>query len=64
MKVASIVKGSDAAYRKAAKMVAQALEDELDTAADCLGVKPGKVLDILGTIDWIDPDVDWDELEV
>ena len=53
MKLADIPRGSDLAYRSAAKLIAEQVEFELETCRRLFGTEPGKVLDLLAnTPDW------------
>jgi hypothetical protein len=53
MKLADIPPGSELAYRRAAKQIAQQLEFELETWRQLLGTEPEKVLQLLAnTPDW------------
>ena len=53
MKLADIPRGSELAYRCAAKQVAEQVEFELETCQQLLGTEPEKVLELLAnTLDW------------
>lgn len=53
MKLSDILPGSDLAYRRAAKLVAEQVEFELETCRQLYGTEPEKVLELLATTpDW------------
>lgn len=53
MKLADIPPGSEIAYRRAAKLIAEQVEFELETCRRLLGTEPEKVLELLAsTPDW------------
>ncbi|MGH7744928.1 MAG: hypothetical protein ACREQ5_09010 [Candidatus Dormibacteria bacterium] len=53
MKLADIPRGSDLAYRRAAKLIAEQVEFELETCRRLFGTEPEQVLDLLAkTPDW------------
>jgi len=53
MKLADIQSGSELAYRRAAKLIAEQVEFELETCRRILGTEPEKVLELLAnTPDW------------
>ena len=53
MKLADIVPGSDLAYRRAAKLIAEQIDFELETCQRLFGTEPEKVLELLAaTPDW------------
>jgi hypothetical protein len=53
MKLADIPPGSDLAYRRAAKLIAEQIDFELETCQRLFGTEPGKVLELLATTpDW------------
>jgi len=53
MKLADIPPGSDLAYRRAAKLVAEQIEFELETCTRLFGTEPEKVIKLLAnTPDW------------
>lgn len=53
MKLVDIASGSDLAYRRAAMLIAQQVEFELETCQRLFGTEPGKVLELLAnTPDW------------
>jgi len=53
MKLADIPRGSELAYRCAAKQIAEQVEFELETCRRLLGTEPERVLDLLAsTPDW------------
>jgi hypothetical protein len=53
MKLADIPPGSELAYRRAAKQIAEQIEFELETWRQLLGTEPEKVLQLLAnTPDW------------
>ncbi|MBI3664344.1 MAG: hypothetical protein HY234_15010 [Acidobacteria bacterium] len=53
MKLADIPPGSDLAYRRAAKLIAEQVEFELETCRQLFGTEPEKVLELLAnTPDW------------
>jgi hypothetical protein len=53
MKLADIPPGSDLAYRRAAKLVAEEIEFDLETCRRLFGTEPEKVLELLAnTPDW------------
>lgn len=53
MKLVDIVPGSDLAYRRAAKLIAEQIDFELETCQRLLGTEVGKVLELLAaTPDW------------
>jgi hypothetical protein len=53
MKLADIPRGSEIAYRCAAKQIAEQIEFELETCRRLLGTEPAKVLELLAiTPDW------------
>ena len=53
MKLADIPRGSDLAYRSAAKLIAEQVEFGLETCQRLFGTAPGKVLGLLAkTPDW------------
>ena len=55
MKLSDIPPGSDLAYRRAAKLIAEQIEFELETCQQLLGTEPERVLDLLAnTPDWTD----------
>lgn len=53
MKLADIPRGSDLAYRSAAKLIAEQVEFELETCRRLFGTQPERVLELLAnTPDW------------
>ena len=53
MKLSDIPPGSDLAYRRAAKLIAEQVEFELETCRQLYGTEPDRVLDLLAsTPDW------------
>lgn len=53
MKLTDIPPGSDIAYRRAAKLIAEQVEFELETCRRLFGTEPDKVLEVLAnTPDW------------
>jgi len=53
MKLSDIPLGSDLAYRRAAKLIAEQIEFELETCRQLYGTEPDRVLDLLAsTPDW------------
>ena len=53
MKLSDIPPGSDLAYRRAAKLIAEQIEFELETCRQLYGTDPERVLDLLAsTPDW------------
>jgi len=55
MKLSDIPPGSDLAYRRAAKLIAEQIEFELETCRQLYGTEPERVLDLLAnTPDWTD----------
>jgi hypothetical protein len=53
MKLADITPGSDLAYRRAAKLIAEQVEFELETCRRLFGTDPERVLEFLATTpDW------------
>lgn len=53
MKLADIPPGSDLAYRRAAKLVAEQIEFELEICTQLFGTEPEKVIELLAnTPDW------------
>jgi len=55
MRLADIPPGSDLAYRRAAKLIADQIEFELETCRQLYGTEPERVLDLLAnTPDWTD----------
>ncbi|MGH9644143.1 MAG: hypothetical protein ACRD3Q_17190 [Terriglobales bacterium] len=53
MKLVDIPPGSDLAYRRAAKMIVEQIEFELETCRRIYGTEPERVLDLLAnTLDW------------
>lgn len=53
MKLADITPGSDLAYHRAAKLIAEQIEFELETCRRLFGTEPEKVLELLATTpDW------------
>ena len=53
MKLADIPRGSDLAYRCAAKLIAEQIEFELETCRQLFGTEADKVLELLAkTPDW------------
>lgn len=53
MKLADIPKGSDIAYRRAAKMIVEQIDFELETCMRLFGTEPERVLELLAkTPDW------------
>jgi hypothetical protein len=55
MKLSDILPGSDLAYRRAAKLIAEQVEFELETCRQLYGTEPERVLDLLAsTPDWTD----------
>jgi hypothetical protein len=53
MKLSDIPPGSDLAYRRAAKLIAEQIEFELETCRQLYGTEPDRVLDLLAsTPDW------------
>jgi hypothetical protein len=53
MKLSDIPPGSDLAYRRAAKLIAEQIEFELETCRQLYGTEPERVLDLLAnTPDW------------
>jgi len=55
MKLSDIPLGSDLAYRRAAKLIAEQIEFELETCRQLYGTDPDRVLDLLAnTPDWTD----------
>lgn len=53
MKLADIPKGSETAYRRAAKMIVEQIDFELETCTRLFGTEPEKVLELLAkTPDW------------
>ena len=55
MKLSDIPPGSDLAYRRAAKLIAEQIEFELETCRQLYGTEPARVLDLLGnTPNWKD----------
>jgi hypothetical protein len=53
MKLADIPPGSDLAYRRAAKLIAEQVEFELETYRRLFGTEPERVLELLATTpDW------------
>lgn len=53
MKLADIPRGSELAYQRAAKLIAEQVEFELETCRRLFGTDPEKVLDLLAnTPDW------------
>ena len=55
MKLSDIPHGSDLASRRAAKLIAEQIEFELETCRQLYGTEPERVLDLLAnTPDWTD----------
>jgi hypothetical protein len=55
MKLSDIAPGSDLAYRRAAKLVSEQIEFELETCRQLYGTEPERVLTLLAnTPDWTD----------
>jgi len=55
MKLADIPPGSDLAYRRAAKLIAEQIEFELETCRQLYGTDPERVLELLAnTPNWSD----------
>ena len=55
MKLSDIPPGSDLAYRRAAKHIAEQIEFELETCRQIYDTEPERVLDLLAnTPDWTD----------
>ena len=55
MKLSDIPPGSDLAYRRAAKLIAEQIEFELETCRQLYGTEPDRVLVLLAnTPDWTD----------
>ena len=55
MKLSDIPPGSDLAYRRAAKLVSEQIEFELETCRQLYGTDPDRVLALLAsTSDWTD----------
>ena len=53
MKLSDIPPGSDLAYRRAAKLIAEQIEFELETCRQLYGTDPDRVLELLAsTPDW------------
>ena len=53
MKLTDIPPGSEIAYRRAAKLIAEQVEFELETCRRLFGTEPGRVLELLAsTADW------------
>jgi hypothetical protein len=53
MKISLIPRGSELAYSRAAKLLAEQIEFELETCRQMYGTEPEKVLDLLAkTPDW------------
>jgi hypothetical protein len=53
MKLADIPPGSEIAYRRAAKLIAEQVEFELETCRRLFGTEPERVLQLLATTpDW------------
>lgn len=53
MKLADIPPGSDLAYRRAAKLILEQVEFELETCRRLFGTEPERVLELLATTpDW------------
>lgn len=53
MRLADIPPGSDLAYRRAAKMISEQIEFELEVCRSMYGTEPEKVLELLATTpDW------------
>ena len=53
MKLSDIPPGSELAYRRAAKLIAEQIEFELETCRQLYGTEPERVLDLLAsTPDW------------
>ena len=53
MKLSDIPPGSDLAYRRAAKLITEQIEFELETCRQLYGTEPERVLDLLAsTPDW------------
>lgn len=53
MKLADIPPGSELAYSRAAKLIAEQIEFELETCRQLYGTEPEKVLELLAnTPDW------------
>ena len=55
MRLADIPPGSDLAYRRAAKLISEQIEFELETCRQLYGTDPERVLALLAnTPDWAD----------
>jgi len=55
MKLSDIPPGSNLAYRRAAKLIAEQIEFELETCRQLYGTEPDRVLVLLAnTPDWTD----------
>jgi len=53
MKLSDVPKGSDLAYRCAAKLILEQLDFELETCTRLFGTEPERVMDLLAsTPDW------------
>ena len=53
MKLADIPRGSELAYQRAAKLIAEQIEFELETCRRLFGTDPERVLELLAnTPDW------------
>jgi hypothetical protein len=53
MKLANIPKGSDIAYRRAAKIIVEQIDSELELCTQLFGTEPEKLLELLAnTPDW------------